>query len=83
MVVIWGGLLVALLVCVTVQWVTPHLVTATADGTVPGLLASVLALLLVLGQLAGLAGVCFYCWHALFTTPVCIVVAIRNRRQPR
>ncbi|MER0477374.1 hypothetical protein ABR737_03175 [Streptomyces sp. Edi2] len=81
--VIWGGLVAALLVCVAVQRVAPHLVAATADGTVPVLLAPALALLLVLGQLVGLAGVCFYGWHALFTTPVCIAVAIRHRREPR
>ncbi|KOU43231.1 hypothetical protein ADK54_18155 [Streptomyces sp. WM6378] len=71
MVVIWGGLAAALLVCVTIQRVIPHLQAATVGGTLPVLLAPAFLLLLVVGQLAGLAGVCFYGWHALFTTPVC------------
>ncbi|GGU40708.1 hypothetical protein GCM10010289_72120 [Streptomyces violascens] len=81
--VIWGGLTVALSVCVAIQRVAPHLLAATVDGSVPVPLAQVFALLLVLGQLASLAGLCFYGWHALFTTPVCVFVAIRNRREPR
>ncbi|GAA3712104.1 hypothetical protein ACRWOO_18420 [Streptomyces sp. NEAU-PBA10] len=81
--VIWGGLAFALLLCAAVQWVTPHLLSATAGGTVPVLLAQILALLLVLVQLAGLAGLCFYGWHALFTTPLCVIAALRGRRDAR
>jgi ABC-type siderophore export system fused ATPase/permease subunit len=82
-VVIWGGLAGALLVCAAVARVTPHLLDATASGSVPVPIAQVLALLLVLGQLVGLAGLCFYGWHALFTTPVCVIVAVRGKRDSR
>lgn len=81
--VIWGGLGVAWLVCAGIPRVAPHLLAATAEGTVPVPVALVLALLLVLGQLAGLAGMCFYGWHALFTTPVCVFAAVRDRRGSR
>ena len=46
----------------------------------PVLLAQVLALLLVLVQLAGLF---FYGWHALFTTPLCVIAALRGRPDAR
>lgn len=79
--VIWGGLAVSLLVCAAVARVTPHLLSATASGTAPVPIAQVLALLLLLGELVGLAGMCFYGWHALFTTPVCVIIAVRDRRR--
>ncbi|MCX4826756.1 hypothetical protein OG883_44750 [Streptomyces sp. NBC_01142] len=79
--VIWGGFAVALLVCAAGARVTPHLVAAIAGGTVPVPIAQVLALLLLVGHLVGLAGLCFYGWHVLFTTPVCVIAAVRARRR--